>query len=70
MGEAVTLDSLGYAEHHLGRHEQAIAHYVLALKRFREFEDQYQEAGTLGRLGDRTPRPGTGARHGRRGGRR
>jgi tetratricopeptide (TPR) repeat protein len=45
------LDSLGYAHHHLGHHDQAIACYQHALHLWREGY-RYDEASTLTRLGD------------------
>ncbi|MFC0554156.1 BTAD domain-containing putative transcriptional regulator [Planotetraspora thailandica] len=51
-GVGGALDSLGYALHHLGDHRRAVASYDDALRLYREVGDRYQEAGTLGRLGD------------------
>jgi tetratricopeptide (TPR) repeat protein len=49
---AHTWDSLGYAEHQLGRHAEAAACYQRALRFFREFGSRFWEAETLARLGD------------------
>ena len=54
-------DSLGYADHHLGHHTEAIACYQRALTLFGEFGDRYFEAGVLSHLGDaRAPPAGSG----------
>jgi Flp pilus assembly protein TadD len=50
--EADAWDSLGYAYHGLGRHNQAVTSYQYALTLFQEFGDRYNEAATLDRLGD------------------
>jgi tetratricopeptide (TPR) repeat protein len=46
------LDSLGYAHHHLGHHQQAIAYYQRALDLRRDLGVRYFEAETLTHLGD------------------
>jgi len=51
-GEATTLDSLGYAEHHLGHLTEAAACYEHALSLLRELGDHYLEAVTLIHLGE------------------
>jgi tetratricopeptide (TPR) repeat protein len=51
-GLANTWDSLGYAHHHLGNHEQATICYQRALDLLGELGDRYCEAQTLNRLGD------------------
>ena len=51
-GQAATLDSLGYANHHLGQHTQAIDCYQHALDLERNLGDRYGEAETLTHLGD------------------
>jgi tetratricopeptide (TPR) repeat protein len=53
-GEAIALDSLGDAEHQLGRHTEAIACYQRAIGLFRELGERYGEAETLVHLGDAT----------------
>ncbi|QUQ64764.1 AfsR/SARP family transcriptional regulator [Kutzneria sp. CA-103260] len=50
-GEAETLDSLGYIDHHTGHHHQAIHHYQRALTLLRGLGDTYNSADTLDRLG-------------------
>jgi tetratricopeptide (TPR) repeat protein len=49
---ASTLDSLGCALHHLGRHDEAAAAYEGAVAGYRETGDRYHEADTLIHLGD------------------
>jgi tetratricopeptide (TPR) repeat protein len=51
-GQAATSDSLGYAYHHLGRHEQAVERYQEALDLARVLGDRYHEAVVLDHLGD------------------
>lgn len=51
-GEANAWDSTGYAHHHLGQHEEAIACYRRALDRYRGIGDRYNEADVLVHLGD------------------
>lgn len=51
-GIANTLDSLGYAHHHVGDHEQAIGCYRQALVTVRETGHRCAEGETLIRLGD------------------
>ncbi|MCX5053973.1 MULTISPECIES: helix-turn-helix domain-containing protein [unclassified Streptomyces] len=50
-GQAQTLDSLGYIDHHSGRHHDAIEHYRQAISLYRELDNTYETADTLGRLG-------------------
>ncbi|HEX2075668.1 MAG TPA: tetratricopeptide repeat protein, partial [Geodermatophilus sp.] len=50
--QGVVWDSLGYAHHNLGHHDDAVACYRNALDLFREQGDRYFEAETLIRLGD------------------
>ncbi len=45
-------DSLGYAHHNLGHHEQAIECYQHAVKLLLETGQRHERAGTLNRLGD------------------
>jgi tetratricopeptide (TPR) repeat protein len=52
QGQAATWDSLGYAHHHLGHHEQAISCHQHALGLFRDLGDRYKEAEILTHLGD------------------
>ncbi|GIJ55990.1 tetratricopeptide repeat protein [Virgisporangium aurantiacum] len=47
-----TLDSLGYAYHHLGRHREAAAAYRRAIDLYRDAGDRFHEADTLVHLGD------------------
>jgi tetratricopeptide (TPR) repeat protein len=64
-GEAATLDSLGFAYHHLGHHKQANAYYREALDLRRTVGDRYGEAETLAHLGDTHHTMGdTAAAHG------
>lgn len=51
-GQANTWDSLGYAHHRLGHHNQAIDCYHQALHLFRQTGERYLQAETLIRLGD------------------
>ena len=46
------MDSLGYAEHKLGRLAEAAVCYQRALSLFREFGDRFYEAEILTHLGD------------------
>jgi tetratricopeptide (TPR) repeat protein len=46
------LDSLGYAHHLLGHHEQAIACYQQSLTIQPEVRDRYKQPMTLSHLGD------------------
>ena len=50
--EGFTWDSLGYAHHHLGCYDAAIASYRIALRLLREQGERYLEADTLARLAD------------------
>ena len=45
-------DSIGYAEHHLGRLGEAADCYRQALSLYREVGNRYQEAVTITHLGD------------------
>jgi tetratricopeptide (TPR) repeat protein len=49
---AATLDSLGYAYHHLGRHREAIASYWRALEVHGDAADRHLRAEMLTHLGD------------------
>lgn len=51
-GQAATLDSLGFAYHHLARHDRAVTSYEEAVVLFRASADRYHEAETLVRLGE------------------
>ncbi|MGH3750691.1 MAG: tetratricopeptide repeat protein [Micromonosporaceae bacterium] len=51
-GEAATWDTLGYAHHHLGQHQEAIRCYRHALELFLKTGDRYYQADTLVHLGD------------------
>jgi tetratricopeptide (TPR) repeat protein len=51
-GQADTLDSLGYAHHHLHDHPQARVCYEQAIALYRELGDRRGEADTLTHLGD------------------
>jgi tetratricopeptide (TPR) repeat protein len=51
-GEAAALDSIGYAHHHLGDHQQAVDHYEQALRLYELISDRTLEADTLGHLSD------------------
>jgi tetratricopeptide (TPR) repeat protein len=50
-GEAVTLDSLGYAAHRAGEHAVAIDHYRLAIEVFRAADNTYNEVNSMAGLG-------------------
>lgn len=50
-GEAHTLDSLGYIDHHTGNHHQAIRHYRQALTLLRSLGHTTETANTLDVLG-------------------
>lgn len=50
--KAHTLDSMGYAHHQLGQHDQACRCYRRARTLFRKPGDRYYEAILLGHLGD------------------
>ncbi|PSL53288.1 NB-ARC domain-containing protein [Saccharothrix carnea] len=50
-GEAHDLDSLGYIDHHTGRHHEAISHYRQALDRYGELGHHWAASTTLERLG-------------------
>lgn len=52
MGEAATWDSLGYAHHQLGQHDQARDCYQHALPMFHDLGDRFEEADVLTHLGD------------------
>ena len=51
-GEGYTLNGLGYAHHHLGHYEQAIAYYQQALDLRSELADRYGQAVSYNYLGD------------------
>jgi tetratricopeptide (TPR) repeat protein len=51
-GEAATWDSLGFAQHQLGEHQQALASYRNALQIHRELREDYDESLVLDHLGD------------------
>jgi tetratricopeptide (TPR) repeat protein len=51
-GEAAAADTLAYAHHQFGQHQQAIAHFQHALGLYRGLQDQVMEADTLDHLGD------------------
>ena len=51
-GQANTWDSLGYAQHHLGDHRQAIASYQQAIDLFEGMGDRHAEAIVLDHLGN------------------
>jgi tetratricopeptide (TPR) repeat protein len=51
-GEAIALDSLGTAYHHLGQHAQALACCQRALEVVRELGDRSAQAGILFNVGD------------------
>lgn len=51
-GIADTLDSLGYAHHHLGHYSRAVSYFAKALNGYRAIASLYGEAETLARLGD------------------
>src|SRR5207247_268247 len=51
-GEALTLDTIGYAHHLLGHQKQAIAYYQQSLGLKRELGHRYPQATTLSHLGD------------------
>ncbi|MGC0344232.1 ATP-binding protein [Streptomyces sp. SLBN-8D4] len=50
-GQAQTLDSLGYIDHHSGHHHDAIQHYLQAISLYRELDNTFDTAETLDRLG-------------------
>ncbi|WP_327721876.1 helix-turn-helix domain-containing protein [Streptomyces sp. NBC_00490] len=50
-GQAQTLDSLGYIDHHSGRHLDAVEHYRQALSLYRDLDNLYEAADTLERIG-------------------
>lgn len=50
-GQAQTLDSLGYIDHHSGHHQDAIQHYLQAISLYRDLDNTYETADTLDRLG-------------------
>jgi tetratricopeptide (TPR) repeat protein len=52
VGEADTLDSLGYAYAHLGRHDEAVEAYEASIALWRDLGDRYNAADLLTRLGD------------------
>jgi tetratricopeptide (TPR) repeat protein len=52
VGQAVTLDSLGYTHHGRRDHGRAVTCYHRALTLFRDLGDLYQEALTTVNLGD------------------
>ncbi len=51
-GEAATLDTIGYAHHHLGHHQQAASYFEQALAIDRELPDLYSQATHYDHLGD------------------
>ncbi|WP_460528685.1 tetratricopeptide repeat protein [Flindersiella endophytica] len=51
-GKAATLDSLGYAHHHLGQYDLATSCYQRSLDLARLLGDPSYEAHTLSHLGD------------------
>jgi tetratricopeptide (TPR) repeat protein len=51
-GEACTWDTLGYIHHNLDQYAEAISCYGRALRLQRQPDDKYEQAGTLGRMGD------------------
>ncbi|RKT55835.1 AfsR/SARP family transcriptional regulator [Saccharothrix australiensis] len=59
--EAHVLDTLGYVDHHTGRHAQAVDHYRQALTLYRPLGSTYYAADTLDRLGH--PHLALGRRH-------
>ncbi|WP_373293214.1 hypothetical protein [Saccharothrix coeruleofusca] len=50
-GEANTLDSPGYIEHHDGDHRRAVGHYRQALARYRALGHTAMVAGALDHVG-------------------
>lgn len=50
-GQAQTLDSLGYIDHHSGHHHDAVQHYRRAISLYRDLDNTYETADTLDRLG-------------------
>lgn len=50
--QAASLDSLGYAHHHLGDHATALIRYQEALDLCRSGGERYNEAGVLTHIGD------------------
>jgi len=52
VGQAQTWDSMGFANHHLGRYDQAIACYRQALELIRRHGDRGNEAEILVHVGD------------------
>ena len=51
-GEAHAWDTLGYTYHHLDRPAEAASCYARALELYRRLDDKYEQARTMGRLGD------------------
>src|SRR5262249_52953748 len=52
VGEADTLDSLGYASEHVGDTDRAASYYRESLALWADLGDRYNEADLLVRLGD------------------
>jgi tetratricopeptide (TPR) repeat protein len=52
LGEAATLDSLGYCCHQIGHYSQAVAYYQQALPAYADAGDRYFRAQTLIHLGE------------------
>jgi tetratricopeptide (TPR) repeat protein len=50
--EASAIDTLGYARHHCGDHEEAAACYLRAVDLFEQAGDGFNCANTLANLGD------------------
>jgi tetratricopeptide (TPR) repeat protein len=59
-GEAGAWDTIGYAHHNLGRHDQAVTSYHRSLAMCRELGDRGNEAFILTHLGDTHHAAGTG----------
>jgi tetratricopeptide (TPR) repeat protein len=59
-GQAQTLDSLGYIDHHSGRHHDAIRSCRHAIRLYQDLDNAYEAADTLARLGH--PHLATGRR--------
>jgi tetratricopeptide (TPR) repeat protein len=51
-GAAATLDTLGYALHHLGDHDGAVASYRRAIELYRRLGDDYYASVSLVHLGE------------------
>jgi tetratricopeptide (TPR) repeat protein len=50
--ESHTLDSLGYAHHHLGNYEQAIGYFHQSLALHEKLDDRWGQATVFNHLGD------------------